>query len=320
MLDVMNLPCAKVAARGHAVAVMADCKRQLNNDASVLAISDVIIDVFQCLRRRDLDMLQIVSVHFNAIVEKKMALVVGAGQTRLRTSVDDEAVAMTFLLNACRSSSVDSLGLFGTTPMGGQFFDALALSAPSIFLNEFRMGNRDLADGVAHDKVLRALHAFAELGTVTTRTCEGVELQVCLIRTSFRAGVALVTDGLSLNKKFDIAIVENALLEFCFGGCDEQYAKRDRFLCVKMSHSLKSDFLKRLIERAEVTDCRHKLTLDISFSQGLKPQDTRAMGGYKQDHQVEGERRFGSVSGRHWTSSCGDDGHGSEQVFFKINH
>ncbi|KAH7692991.1 hypothetical protein AAVH_39980, partial [Aphelenchoides avenae] len=92
---------------------------------SVLAVSDTIIDVFQCLRRQVLDTLQIVSVHFNAIVEKKMALVclrllrspsitrvaaerqfvlivnvvarsgVGTRQTRLRTGVDDEAAAMT---------------------------------------------------------------------------------------------------------------------------------------------------------------------------------------------------------------------------------
>lgn len=31
MLDVMNVPCANVAARGRAVAAMDDCKRQLND-------------------------------------------------------------------------------------------------------------------------------------------------------------------------------------------------------------------------------------------------------------------------------------------------
>ncbi|KAH7694629.1 hypothetical protein AAVH_38321 [Aphelenchoides avenae] len=133
--------------------------------------------------------------------------------------------------------------------------------------------------------------------------------------------MTLVTEGLSLYKRFDAAIAENALLEFCFGGCDEHYAERDRFLCVKMAQSLKRYFLKRWIERAEVTDCRHKLTLNISISQGLKPQDTRALDGYKQDHLVEGERRFGSVSGRNWTATYRyHPGSGSGSIKFKINH
>ncbi|KAH7721308.1 hypothetical protein AAVH_11162 [Aphelenchoides avenae] len=187
--------------------------------------------------------------------------------------------------------------------MSEHFLDSLALCAPSIFLKDFCLGTRNLADGVEHAKVLQALQAFAQLETVKSGKCAGVELQACLIRTCFKTGVTLVTEGLSLYKRFDAAIAENALMEFSFGGCDEQHAERDRFLC-----------------RAEVTDCRHKLTLDISISQGLKPQDTRALDGYKQDQQVEGERRFGSVSGRNWTATYRyHPGSGSGSIKFKIN-
>lgn len=240
--------------------------------------------MFQFVGRKEPDTLQIVSVRFNAIVEKKLALVclrqlefasmsrcsaqrqfvlimreVGAKKmTRLPTGVDNEGAATNALVNACRSSSVDSLQLYGKIPMNKDFFDSLALCAPSIFVKNFCLGKRTLDEGVEHEDVLRALQTFAELKAVTTevgmhprdkrnenKEREKANLQGCLIRTCFKEGVTLVRDELLLNIN---VVVESALKEFCFGACDERYAERDRFLSVELSESPKSDFLQRWIE------------------------------------------------------------------------
>ncbi|KAH7693755.1 hypothetical protein AAVH_39205 [Aphelenchoides avenae] len=352
-LALMALPSTDVAARGRVVAVMAECKRQINNvlgikrrGPSVLAISDVIIDVFHFVRRKELDTLQIVSIRFNAIVEEKISRVclrmlnsakisrcsaenqfmlvmdeVGSKKkTRLPTSVDDEAAATKLLFNACQSARVANIELYRTTPMSTDFFDSLALSAPTIFVNEFSMRNRTLSDDVADDKVLPALQSFAELKTVKTEAEKDANLLGCLIRTCFKAGVKLRSDVLVIGKMCDTAVLENALLEFCFGACDEQYAMRDRFVDVQFSKSLKSDFLQRWIEKAEVTECPHKLTLHVAFWGELLPQDTAALGAYKQSHNTKWESRFGSVSGRHWTAICSGDGDVCDWLNFKINH
>ncbi|KAH7698569.1 hypothetical protein AAVH_34336, partial [Aphelenchoides avenae] len=280
-LDLMALATTDVAARGRVVAVMAKWERQLNivlglkrRDVSVLAISDVIMDVFQFLPRKELDTLQIVSRRFSAIIERKLTLVclrrlvcaklsrcsaenqfvllmneVGSTKmTRFPTGVDDEAAAAALLLDACQSSSVGSIELIGTTPMDADFFDSLALSAPTIFVGEFCMGRRALSDGIPHDRVLQALQTFAELSRVKSYARKDANLHVCLVRTCLKVGVDLRSDEIVLRKKYDTAVVEDALLEFCFGACDEQYAERDRFLCVKFSKSLKTDFLQRWIE------------------------------------------------------------------------
>ncbi|KAH7709215.1 hypothetical protein AAVH_23505 [Aphelenchoides avenae] len=344
-LALMDLPSTDVAARGRVVAVMAACKRQINNvlgvkrrGACVLAISDVIIDVFQFVRRQELDTLQIVSRRFNAVVEKKLTLVClrqlksakvsrcsaenqfvllmaevdAKKMTRLLTGVDDEAAATTLLLNACQSSRVDSLELYGTTPMSGDFFDSLALRAQTIFVKDFCMGRRTLSDAVSNDDVLRVLQAFAEVRVVESDARKDANLQSCLIRTCYKAGVDLHL--CELDKKCDTTMLEDALLEFCFGECDEQYATRDRYLDVEVSKSPRSDFLQRLIEMAEVHNCRHKLTLNIWSWQGLLRQDIGALDVYKRS-QTEWERRLKSVSGRHWKAT-----YGSEQITFKVNH
>ncbi|KAH7721309.1 hypothetical protein AAVH_11163 [Aphelenchoides avenae] len=344
-LALMGLPSTDVAARGRVVAVMAACKHQLNKvlgvkrrGASVLAISDVIIDVFQFVRRQELDTLQIVSRRFNAIIEKKMGLVclrmlisakvsrcsaenqfvlnideVGAKKKiRLATGIDHEAAATTLLLDACQSSRVDSLELYGTTPMSGDFFDSLALRAPNIFVKDFSMGRRTLSDAVSNNDLLRVLQAFAELKVVKSGARKDANLQRCLVRTCFKAAVDLRL--CELDKKCDTTIVEDALFEFCFGECDEQYATRDRHLQLEVLKSPKSDFLQRWIEKADVHNCRHKLTLKISSRQGLLRQDTAALDVYKRS-QTEWERCFESVSGRHWKAT-----YGSEQITFRINH
>ncbi|KAH7707531.1 hypothetical protein AAVH_25230 [Aphelenchoides avenae] len=352
-LELMNLPSTDLAARGRVVAVMAKWERRLNivlgikrRGTSILAVSDLIVDAFQFLCRQDLDMLQIVSRRFNAIVEKKLTLVClrmllsakisrstarrqfvlimdevdAEEETRIPTGVDDETAATTLLLNACQSSRMESLRLYGTTPMSVDFFDSLALSAPTIFVEEFCIGKRTLADGVGDDELLRALQAFAELNTVKSEAEEDVNLQVRLVRTCFKAGIYLWSGGLVFGKKCETTIVENALLEFCFGACDEQYKERARYLSMELSTPLKSDFLQQWIEMAEAADCRHKLRLDISFWPERMPQDTAALDSYKQDGHTEWETCFGSVSGRHWTATYRDYGHGCNSITFKINH
>ncbi|KAH7709219.1 hypothetical protein AAVH_23509 [Aphelenchoides avenae] len=225
------------------------------------------MDVLQFLPRKELDTLQIVSVRFNAIIEEKLRLVclrqlksakilrssvqrqfmlimdeVGSKKmTRLPTGVDDETAANTLLVNACKSSRLESLELYGTTPMSVDFFDALALSAPTIFVDELSMRNRSLSDDVADDHILGMLQTFAELNTLRTNAGKDVNLLECLIRTCFKVGVKLVSNGLVLLKKGDTAVVESALLEFSFGACDKQYAMRDRFVDVQFSKSIEKD-------------------------------------------------------------------------------
>lgn len=240
----------------------------------VFAINDVIIDVFQFVRRRELDTLQIVSVRFNAIVEKKLALVClrllnsakisrsstenqfvlimrvfdAKKKTRLPTGVDDEAAATSLLLHACQSSRVDTLELYGTTPMDVAFFDSLALHAPTIFVKDFSIGEGTLSDSVPHDRVLRALQSFAELKVVKSETIQGTHLPGCLIRTCFKAGVTLRSPVFMLDNECDLAVVEDAMLEFSLGECDEQYATRERHLQVYIRMPLNNDFLQRWIE------------------------------------------------------------------------
>lgn len=197
--------------------------------------------------------------------------------TRFPTGSLDETAVTALLLDACRSSRLDCLQLYGTTPMGGELFDSLELRAPSIFLKNFCMGCRTLADGVPHDKVLQALQMFAELETATIGTAaKENNLQSCLIRTCFKVGVSIqprtnrsdsrptrwvtaapprpVPHVQVLDKKCDNRDVENALMEFCFGACDERYATRERFLRMELSKSMKKDFLRRWIE---VRCCYH---------------------------------------------------------------
>ncbi|KAH7707529.1 hypothetical protein AAVH_25228 [Aphelenchoides avenae] len=328
--------------------------------ASVLIqINDVIIDVFQFLRRRELDTLQVVSRRFDAIVQNNMSLVclrqlksaemlrsgakfvlvmekVGAKRkTRLRTGVIDEAAATMALLNACQSSRIERLELYGTTPLSGRFFDSLALCAPSIFLNHFCIGSRTLADGVADDKVLRALQTFAGLERVTSEAWKDLKLQYCLMRCCFKASASLevrLHESLFDEYKCDPTAVENALLELCFGTCDEQYAKRERRLEISFPAPLESDdFLQRLIENAEVHTCRNKLTLDITTWDNCNSQsasvcmlqDTTDLDAYKKGGQFHGymeEERFASVSGRHWTVTYSVYTSNTEYITFEINH
>ncbi|KAH7709221.1 hypothetical protein AAVH_23511 [Aphelenchoides avenae] len=298
---------------------------------SVVAISDLIIDVFQFLRRKELDRLQIVSRRFNAIIETKMTMVclrllksakilrssaqrqfmlvmdeVGSKKmTRLPTGVNDEAAANTLLVNACKTSRLGSLELYGTTPMDVDFFDALVLCAPTILLKDFCVGNRTLSGAVSLDIVLGVLRKFAELKWTTTGTMQDAHLQNCLIRTCFKASVTLRSHrnddgGLAIG---DTALVENALMEFCFGACDEKYATRGRYLQLNFQTTPKKDFMQRWIEKAEVLDCRHKLTLEISSWQVPLRQGTTALDVYKRS-QPEWTTRFESVNGRRWTAEC----------------
>ncbi|KAH7718488.1 hypothetical protein AAVH_14083 [Aphelenchoides avenae] len=312
---------------------------------SVLAVSDTIIDVFQFLRRKELDTLQLLCKRFNAIVVKKLTMVclrllwsaklshsgvqrqfvllmgeVGAKKlTRLPTGVDDEPAATTLLLNACRSSRVESLELYGTGALSVEFFDSLALSAPTISLKDLRFGNRTVPDDIPHDRVLRALRSFAELKrAMIVADRKDAILQNCLIRTCFKIGVSLVSNvpvprDVTFGK-CDIAVVEEALLEFSFGVCDDQYAMRERSLYVCFyKKTLKNDFLQRWIEKAEVTDCRHNLTLDIRS--GVLLQDTDALQAYKQGGLAELNLRFRSVSGRRWAVT-----YGNGKIVFEIKH
>lgn len=49
----------------------------------------------------------------------------------------------------------------------------------------------------------------------------------------------------------NVAVAEDALLEYCFGVCDEQYATRQRFLYVTRRF-LNKDFLQRWVEVSSV--------------------------------------------------------------------
>lgn len=236
----------------------------------------MIIDVFHFLRRQELDRLQIVNLRFNMIVEKKLTLVclrllksakmarcsaenqfvlimdeVGAKKkTLLPTGVDDGAVATAILLNACQSSRVGSLELYGTTPMSVEFFDSLALRALTIFVDDLRTGKRSLSAGVADDSVLRVLQSFGELKTVTSEARQDVNLQYCLMRCCFKAGasLAVLLRPSEFDNICDPTAVEDALLEFCFDTCDEQYATRERRLKISLWEPPESDFLQRWIE------------------------------------------------------------------------
>lgn len=231
--------------------------------------------MFAFVSRQELDTLQIVSVRFNVIVEQKMTLVclrqlrsatisrsseekqfmlvvheVSAKEkNHFLTGVDDETAATMLLFNACRSSSLDCLKLSGTTPLSAQLFDSLKLVAPSIVLKKFCIGSRVLPNNFGHDKVLHTLQAFGGLRTTIIGTSGNyTNLLDCLIRTCFKAGSALMLQGHVLDKEFDTTIFEDALLEFCFGACDERYATRERSLYLKFHKSLQSDFLQRWIE------------------------------------------------------------------------
>ncbi|KAH7706938.1 hypothetical protein AAVH_25834 [Aphelenchoides avenae] len=355
-LDLMALPATDFAARVRTVTVDANCKRQLDSVlgvkrrvVSALAISDVVIDVFQFLRRRDLDTLQIVSRRFNAIVKTKVLTLVclrmlisakilwrsvdnqfvlimdevGAKElTLLPTGIDDEAAATTLFLNACQSSRVGSVELYGTTPMDVDFFDALMLRAPTIFLKKFYTAERTLSNGIADDNVLRMLQSFAELKTVEIWTGEDSNLDNCLVRTCFKAGVSLATQRrfsqIEFDDACDVAVIEDAMLEFSFGACDEQYATRKRNLLVEVN-TLDNGFLQRWIEKAEAQDCRHKLTLDVIIWQD-PPQNIVALRAYKHSGNEE-KVLFESVNGRHWTAAYTTQtyGNGRERIIFKIN-
>ncbi|KAH7694117.1 hypothetical protein AAVH_38842, partial [Aphelenchoides avenae] len=169
--------------------------------------------------------------------------------------------------------------------MSVDFFDSLAVLAPTIFVKNFCLGKRALDENVDDEEVLRALQAFA--GLKTLKSDAGIHpLDKRNEKKEKGAGVTLVFGELGLNNN---VVTQNALMEYCFGACDEQYAERDRFLSVEFLESLKRDFLKRWIEKAEATVCRHKLTLDISIYQGFMPQDTAALDRYKHDGQIGGE-------------------------------
>lgn len=240
----------------------------------MLAIDEQIVDVFRFVRRKELDTLQIVSRRFNAIVENNLTVVclrvlksatisrcsaqrqfvlvmdeVGSNKlTRLPTGVDDEAAANTLLLKACQSSRVDSLRLYGTTSMSADFFDSLALCAPTIFLKNFCMQKRTLSENVPHDRVLRVLQTFAELQCMLSTDEEDTNLQLCLLRSCFKADVTLDTHVHILDKKCDIAIVEDAVMEFCFSACDDQFATRERSLRMQFSKPMRTDFMQRWVE------------------------------------------------------------------------
>ncbi|KAH7709214.1 hypothetical protein AAVH_23504 [Aphelenchoides avenae] len=331
---------------------------QLNNAVDIkragasmlIQVNDVVIDVFTCLSRKELDTLQIASRRFNAVVQNNMSLVclrllksaemlrsgskfvlimkeVGAmKKTHLCTGITDEATATTLLLNACQSSRVQRLALYGTTPMSEHFFDSLALCARSVFLRDFCIGSRTLADGVADDAVLRALLTFAGLDRVTSDAWIDLQLQYCLMRTCFKAGSSLAVDlhpSLFDLYKCDLTALENALMEFCFSTCDEQYATRQRLLCISFPERMESDdFLRRWIEKAEAHNCRHKLTMYIS-AHGCMLQDTTSLDAYKIYHQFNAHReavRFASVSGRHWAATYSCYTSTTEDIAFEINH
>ncbi|KAH7706475.1 hypothetical protein AAVH_26296 [Aphelenchoides avenae] len=122
----------------------------------------------------------------------------------LPTDVDEEAVATTLLLDACRYSRLKSIRLYGTTPMNADFFAALEQRAPSIFFKKFYTGSRTLADG-----------------KLTITAGKHVDLLNYLICTCLKVGVTFVSHWtIGLVKKLGSAIIENALLEFSFGDCE----------------------------------------------------------------------------------------------------
>lgn len=165
------------------------------------------------------------------------------------TGVDDEASATGLLLNACQSSRLEELQLYGSTPMSVDFFESLALLAPTMFIKHFQLGKRGLADDVADARVLRALQSFAELKTIDF-SHKIFGLQRCLLRNGFKAGVPLNRSLQFIGSYTDD--VQDALLEFSFAACDEQYAERERSLKVERFGSRKNNFLQRWIEVNDV--------------------------------------------------------------------
>lgn len=129
--------------------------------------------------------------------------------------------------------------------MSADFFHSLALNAPSIHVNDLCLGRRTLDEGVDDQEVLLALQSFGGLKTVEIEAEDDANLHLCLIRICFKAGVKLISDESVLE---DNCVVENALLEYCFGVCDEPHDVRERSLRVQLYVSLESDFLKRWIE------------------------------------------------------------------------
>ncbi|KAH7721229.1 hypothetical protein AAVH_11326 [Aphelenchoides avenae] len=319
----MNLPCADTAARGRLVAILADAERLINHQlgikrkVSVLAVDDVIIDVLKCTSRKELDMLQLVSQRFNAIILSKMVLLclrqlrraklvhhpLGKNFSlvfdedesfrvtknhRFPVGIDDETIATTALLNACRSSKLECLELYcvrDTVPLDTAFFDNLAQCAPAILLKTFCNGSRKVAARVPHDSVLQALKAFAELGSVkiTTAMKNPCPSAVCF------------------DKSDEGAVVKNTLMEFCFGECDDQYATRDRSLRAQ-APTLERDFLKEWIERAEIVTCRHKLTVHVTC---VLPQELSDIDVVKRQGEGYAENKvyFEGTRGRRWAAA-----------------
>ncbi|KAH7698609.1 hypothetical protein AAVH_34295 [Aphelenchoides avenae] len=78
----MNVACTDIAARGRVVATLAEAKDLLDarlgikkRKTTVLALNDLVFDVFIFLGRKELDMLQVVNRRFNDVIDSKMTLV-----------------------------------------------------------------------------------------------------------------------------------------------------------------------------------------------------------------------------------------------------
>lgn len=236
---------------------------------SVMALDDVIIDVLKFTYRKELDTMQLANRRCNAIILDKMVLLclrqlrsaklvrdpgskeftlgldeVGATKKhRFPLDVSVEAVATAALLNACRSSKLERLELYGvrdSAPLDTAFFGSMAQYAPAIVLNTLYTGSSKVAACVPHDSVLQALSAFAELDSVKIgMTLGNSGLMLCLVRSCFKMGINFDGDhrdyrghyrAVTFDQSDDGALVKESLMEFCFRECDDRFATRDRSL------------------------------------------------------------------------------------------
>lgn len=97
-------------------------------------------------------------------------------------------------------------------------------------------------------QMLQLLQAFGRLKTVKSSAGQDANLQCVLMRSCFKAGVNLRPAVLALDEEYDTTNLEESLMEFSFGACNEQHATQERFMELELSRALNNTFMQRWIE------------------------------------------------------------------------
>ncbi|KAH7702868.1 hypothetical protein AAVH_29968, partial [Aphelenchoides avenae] len=247
MNGLMTLPCEDVAARGRHVANLSKVQSSINEQLGVKkrsfgtgSGSDVLLDAFSWLKRRDLDKLSIVNACFNEIIMGKMNHVClrqldkaktyrrqadgqfvcvlseleATKQFRFPTGTSDAAQAFGLLLSACRWSCVEKLKTNDAVPLNSDVFNQIIVYAPLIRVIHFQMGYRTCTFDVLPELAIRMTNSFTALEKFSIdagRTA--LSVTNALVGNCFKNGTTIVICDTR-------CISEDALMEFSFGECD----------------------------------------------------------------------------------------------------